>query len=364
MGKINFIDLSVYDRNIKSISNEKRLTRHSLGYLDFLSNEIRASIVRFGGSFQEADNYKLYRYNIIDLMKFYRFFKSSQNSVVLFHSFSFPIRYLICKYLFRDKVKWIIQHHAGEPSKNRFKSFIQKIAYSKADAYLFVSKEQASSYIKKGLIKKKEQVYEIMECSTPFVLKNKLICRNKLELGANSKIFIWVGGLDKNKDPMTMLKAIKQHENKGNIFLVFMFFNRENLLDEVQHFIVENNLEETVFLKGKIDNSELEDWYNASDFYISCSFTEGSGIAMAEATACGCIPIVSNIPSFEIMTDNGNIGYHFEKGDYIDLANKLILLDSLELDSERIRVSNMFREKTSFEAIGLKMSHLIKKLKD
>ncbi|NJM80178.1 MAG: glycosyltransferase [Flavobacterium sp.] len=362
MEKLNYVDISVYSRNSKSIADEKLLTTNSLGYLDFLSNDVQFTVIRFGNSFQQEGNYKLYRYNFRDLIKCYYYFKQNKNSATLFHSFSFPIRFLILKYLLRNKVKWIIQHHAGEPSKNYIKSFIQKVAYSKADAYLFVSKKQAVNYIKKGLIKSNEQVYEVMECSNSFVLKDKLTCRKELGLEANRKVFIWVGGLDKNKDPMTMLKAIQLHKEKGYDFLVFMFFNKENLLEEVRHFIAENDLEETVFLKGKIDNYKLENWYNAADFFISCSFTEGSGVSMSEAIACGCIPVVSNIPSFEFMTDNGKIGLHFNKGSHTDLAQKLILLDNLDIESERIRVHRVFKDKSSYEAIGLSISSLIKRL--
>ena len=92
--QLNFIDLSVYNRHIKSIAEEQRLTAHSLGYIDFLDADIHTTIIRFGDCFEEQVNFKLYRYTISDLIKFYQYLKMQQNVVVLFHGFSFPIRYL------------------------------------------------------------------------------------------------------------------------------------------------------------------------------------------------------------------------------------------------------------------------------
>ena len=360
--KINFIDLSVNNRDIKSIAEEQLLTTHSLGYLDFLADDLQPTIIRFGIALEEKDNYKLYRYKLQDLIKFYHFFKQKQNAVVLFHGFPFPIRFWLLRNLMSNKIKWIIQHHAGEPSKNWLKCVIQKIAYGKANAYLFVTKAQAKNFITKGLVTSEEHVFEIMECSTPFQLKDKLESRKKIKIDSNVLTLLWVGGLDKNKDRMTMLNAILDFKTKGAVFSLYLFYNRNDLLHKVQEFIVKNDMESFVFLKGKIENGKLEDWYNAADFYIACSHTEGSGGAMAEATACGCIPIATTIPSFLFMTDNGKVGMHFEKGNWSNLAEKLSHLNQIDIESERIKTHQIFKAKTSFEAIGIRTSEVIKRL--
>lgn len=360
--KINFIDLSVNNRNIKSIAEEQQLTPHSLGYLNFLAEDIQSTIIRFGTNYEEDANYKLYRYKLRDLIKFYHYCKTQQNVVVLFHGFPFPIRFWLLRNLLGKKVKWMVQHHAGEPSKNWLKCFIQKLAYGKADAYLFVTKAQAKNFITKGLVSLEENVFEIMECSTAFQLKDKLISRKQIGIEAIGLVFLWVGGLDKNKDPMTMLNAILDFKTKGAVFSLYLFYNRTDLLHEVQDFIIRNNMESFVFLKGKIENAKLEDWYNAADFYIACSHTEGSGGAMAEATACGCIPVASAIPSFLFMTDNGKVGMHFEKGNWNQLAEKLGQLHQIDIESERIKTQQIFKSKTSFEAIGIQTSEVIKLL--
>ena len=359
---VNFIDISVYNRHIKSIQEEIDFTPHSLGYLDFLDQNIQTTIVRFGHACEEVDNYKLYRYRLNDAFRLFRFFNSQKPAIVLFHGFSFPFRFLLLKLLFGKNFNWLIQHHAGNPSKNKLKSFIQRIAYAQADGYLFVTKAQATPFIDKKIIPSKELVFEIMECSTSFQLSDKQTARAKLGIAISKKIFIWVGNLDENKDPMCLLKAFQSYKNQGNTFELYLFYNKTDLLPTIQSFIIQNQLESFVFLKGKIENSQLENWFNASDFFVSCSHSEGSGVALAEAMACGCIPIVSNIPSFEYMTENGAVGKLFTKGNSIDLAQKLTESTGINLEIERERTREIFIEKLSFQAIGRKTSEAIHQL--
>ena len=356
---MNFIDISVYNRHIKSIQEEIDFTPHSLGYLDFLDKSIATTIVRFGTTYEEIDNHKLYRYCLKDSFRLFRFFNSQKTAIVLFHGFSFPIRFLLLKFILGKNFKWMIQHHAGNPSKNKLKSFIQRIAYTQADGYFFVTKAQAATFIEKKIIPSKELVFEIMECSTSFQLSDKQTARAKLGIATQKKIFIWVGNLDKNKDPMCMLKAFQSYKNQANTFELYLFFDKTDLLATMQSFITQNQLESFVFLKGKIENKQLENWFNASDFFVSCSHSEGSGLALAEAMACGCIPIVSNIPSFEYMTDNAAVGKLFAKGNPMHLAEKLNELTRINFDLERKRTREIFMERLSFQAIGKKTSEVI-----
>ncbi|WP_333599578.1 glycosyltransferase family 4 protein [Flavobacterium sp.] len=360
--KINFIDISVHNRNIKSIQEEIDFTQHSLGYLNFLQDNINPTIIRFGAVLETKDNYRLYRYSIQDLILMYRFFKSQEPTVALFHGFSFPFRFVFLKLLLGSNVQWIIQHHAGHPSRNPLKRWIQKMTYRLADRYMFVSKAQAQPFVEVGIIQSASLVAEIMECSTPFQLKDKVVCRNALGIPNDVLFFIWVGDLDANKDPMCMLKALSLYQKNGNDFQLHLFYVETELLASMKQFVTEQQLEEHVVFHGKIANPLLENWFNAADVYLSCSHSEGSGIALAEAMACGCFPIVSNIPSFVQMTVNGKSGLLFEKGNSESLYEKLKQLDTLDLANERWKTNQTFQKELSFEAIGIKTSELIQSL--
>src|SRR6478735_5167023 len=50
------------------------------------------------------------------------------------------------EFFFGSKTKLIIQHHAERPFTNKIKLWLQRLAYSEADAYLFASKKLANSF--------------------------------------------------------------------------------------------------------------------------------------------------------------------------------------------------------------------------
>lgn len=360
--KIKFIDLSVCNRKFDTITEEIDKSKISFGYLDFIDDSIAPQVIRFGNNNESAGNFRLLKYDISVFITVFKFLKKNKNSIILFHGFTFPVSFLCLNFFLRKKRKWIVQHHAEQPSKNRIKRYLQKIAYSKADAYMFVSREQAIPFLTHGLVQSKSQVFEVMECSTSFALKDKLTCRQQLNLSADKLVLIYVSGLDQNKDPMCLLQAVRDYRDEGNDFELYIFYNKNDLLPEVTSFINENQLQDMLFLKGNIENSQLENWYNAADFYISCSHSEGSGVALAEAMACGCIPIVSNIPSFKKMTCDGDVGLLFEKGNPNSLTQKLLALSHTNIASERIKTNNLFKQNISFKAIGNHVSGLVKNL--
>ncbi|MDI1257434.1 MAG: glycosyltransferase [Flavobacterium sp.] len=360
--KRRLLDISVYNRGIKSIKEEKELTIHSLGYLDFLDEETNASVIRFGKNSEQKDNYYLYRYNFKDVLRVLQHINAQKPAIAIFHGFSFPIRFWLLHTFFGKKIKWIVQHHAGDPSPNSLKRMVQKWCYSKADRYMFVTKTQAQPFVKAGIVKSNAQVAEIMECSTAFTMQDKNECRKQLGLPLEKRIFLWVGNLDANKNPMCLLEAIHNLNQSGQDFLLYMFFAKTDLLYEVQQFVEQNQLQEKVFLKGKIPNNALETWYNAADFFISCSFSEGSGVALAEAMACGCVPIATDIPSFRHMTANSVAGAIFKTGSSSDLFEKLIAIQQENLEIERTKANRVFKEMLSFEAIGRQTSALAKEI--
>lgn len=282
-------------------------------------------------------------------------------SVVWIHGFVSPLNILILKYFLRRQIKIIVQHHAEKPYENFLKLFIQKLAYKNLSGYLFTSKELATQYITNGIIKHDAKIYEIMEGSNLFETRDKLVSRKKLKID-DGEIFVWVGRLNENKDPLTILKAFKVYKEKGFLFKLYMIYSTNELELRIKEYINNNNLIESINLIGKTDHNEMEDWYNAADYFVLGSHYEGSGYALCEAMACGCIPIVTSIPSFKKMTNNGDCGLLFEPGNSNELQRKLESLSSINKNVLREKVLDQFKSELSFEAIAKKQKQMIEKV--
>jgi glycosyltransferase involved in cell wall biosynthesis len=112
-----------------------------------------------------------------------------------------------------------------------------------------------------------------------------------------------------------------------------------------------------------VQHSDLLQWYNRAAFVISTSHYEGSGTAVCEAMSCGCIPILTNIPSFRMMTSQAQVGFLFENGNVEALKDRLIKSTQINIEEEQKRVLTHYEQQLSFNAISRKMLSVINQLK-
>jgi glycosyltransferase involved in cell wall biosynthesis len=208
------------------------------------------------------------------------------------------------------------------------------------------------------VIRNSKTVYEVMEGSTPFAMKNKTEARAVLGLEGKT-VFLWVGRLNANKDPLTVLKAFAPFSKTHPGAKLQMIYGTNEMEQEVKQFIKEQNLDSNVELTGRLKREELEKYYQAAQYFILGSHYEGSGYALCEAMACGCVPVVTNIDSFSAMLDDGNCGYLFEPGNSSQLLRILEGLNDREQENLRDKVLDKFQRDLSFEGIGKKMAEII-----
>ena len=107
----------------------------------------------------------------------------------------------------------------------------------------------------------------------------------------------------RNKKGLTLVEVVVAMGLFGIIMVaLFPAFLITNLMNITSREFTDANF---------IVQSELEKIYNQHQFFILGSHYEGSGYALLEAMACGCIPIVTNIPSYKFMTNNGDCALLF-----------------------------------------------------
>ncbi len=290
------------------------------------------------------------------------FLRSLKPDVVFLHSFIFPVQLLFMKLFLPGNTKILVQHHAEKPFRHWVKRRLQKWAYSGADAYLFASFGLSDSFVERKVIKFSERIHEVMESSCAFTVKDRSGARRDLGMTGEA-VFLWVGRLNENKDPQCVLNAFREYKSRGYKFSLYMIYGSCELETGVLNFIRTNEMDAEVTLLGKVEHSELEKWFSASDYFVAASHYEGSGIALCEAMACGCVPIVTKIPSFITMTGNGKEGYLFEPGNAADLLNVLLELKNTNYEDVRRRVVHRFQTDLSFPAIGRKILTIIQTLK-
>ena len=115
---------------------------------------------------------------------------------------------------------------------------MQKIADRNINAYLFTSYKNAAAWINKKIIKNPYKCKEVQEASTYFIRKDKLKSQTRVGMSGVHN-FLWVGRLNKNKDPLTVLKALK---NMASIIptRLYMIYQDEDLLEEVKNKVLQS----------------------------------------------------------------------------------------------------------------------------
>lgn len=330
----------------------------ALGFAKFIDQRIDLQFVQHfnyqGAKIIDGINYTFFKSkNRFWYIPFntHQYIKSQQPDVVIVEGLIFPLQLIPLKVLLGKHCKIIVQHH-GEKPFSGIKLLCQKIADYFVDRYLFTALNNATAWIQKGVIKNANKIVEVLEASTDFKRLGK--AESQVVTGMPGKLnFLWVGRLDANKDPVTVLKAFEKFAANRNHVNLYMIYNQENMLAYLQQMIAQSDvLNRAVKLIGKVDHNQLSQWYRAADFYISASHKEGSGYALLEAMACGCIPVVTNIPSFAKITANGKHGMLYTPGHFNEL---LTILESLE-NIDRIEYSNQvethFKKQLSFKNIA------------
>ncbi len=89
---------------------------------------------------------------------------------------------------------------------------------------------------------------------------------------------------------------------------------------------------------GWIQKEENEHWYSKAKIWVSIPESDATSISLLEAMACGCIPVVSNLPANCEWIQSGINGIVVEdlQSDFISKALKLNHKKAIEINKQRI----------------------------
>lgn len=179
-------------------------------------------------------------------------------------------------------------------------------------------------------------------------------CRKITNLPLNKKIILFVGSLTPRKAPHILLQSMKRIlREEPNTHLVLI--GSGNFSSELKSLAKDLEIEQNVTFTGFIDDKIKTLYYFSSDIFVLPSFSEGFGIVLLEASACGLPLVVSNLEVFNTIVKDSYNGLYTETGNEVDLAEKIIYLlqnNSLRLkmgDNSKSVASNFSWEKVTEE---------------
>jgi glycosyltransferase involved in cell wall biosynthesis len=276
-----------------------------------------------------------------------------QADVFHVHGLGFPDDVLALRRL-APHTPMLLQDHADRiPPMWRRRVF--RRALSVAAGISFCALAQSRPFRDAGFIGGHTDVFEIAEVSSPFFPGDRDTARRAVAVYGDPAV-LWVGHLDENKDPLTALEGISAAAQQLPHLQLWCCYGSGTLLPEVRAAIDRDpRLTGRVHLIGKVAHTEIEQYMRAADLFVLGSHREGSGVAVIEALACGLPPVVTDIASFRMLTDNGRIGGLWPCGDAAALGAALVSVAARPPDESRHAARAHFDRELSVAAVGRKM---------
>lgn len=180
--------------------------------------------------------------------------------------------------------------------------------------------------------------------------------------GIREKRIVAVGRLEPQKNYKMLIDAFKIVHSKHKDY-VLNIYGEGYLKDKIKKYIIEKNLQENVFLMGKVNN--VKEVINKAEVFVMSSNYEGMPNALLEA-ACLGIPCVStDCPCGgprEILK-NGENGILIDVGDYKSLAKGILkIIENKNIGKEYGIKSNQNALNYSPKVIVKKWKKLIEKM--
>lgn len=327
-----------------------------MGYADYLSKLLDFIIIKhINYEGQETRNDVIYTF-FKNRNKFFHiplktllYIRKEHPDFIIVQGTKFPLQVILLKIFLAKRSVIIVQDHGNMPAKG-IKKVLQQIADRCTDAYLFTAMGNVKIWLDNDIIKNKEKCFEVLEASSYFKKQNKEASRAMLQL-AGEDIFLWVGRLDTEKDPITVLDGFEKYLHNNTGAILYMIYQVENLLPEVKAKINSSHLlKNAVILIGKVAHKQLEYWFSAADFYISGSFREAAGYALIESLACGCIPIITDIPPYRKII--GQHGFLFEIRNADSLYAALLQSSKMSKSKLSFEITDHFQKELTFKVIA------------
>lgn len=226
------------------------------------------------------------------------------------------------------KIPLVVTIHGSDlfPLKNIIFKNIQKIVLNACDVCTVNSIATKNEVIKRfPNFKDKVDIIPMGVDTKLFIHKN---IKSKYGKYSHKNIILFVGRLSEQKGIEYLIKSISIIKNKfSNAMLLII--GEGSYRSEMEILVKSLEISKYVEFLGAMPHSKLVDYYNIADVLVLPSVTskigtEGQGLVLLEAMACGTCVIGTPTGGIKSIIKNNENGLLVEERNENDLADKLI----------------------------------------
>jgi len=203
-----------------------------------------------------------------------------------------------------------------------FYSILQYISFVLVDQLIVVDKKNYKRYIQKyPWIKKKINLIPISVDINKYYPQNKLECRSKFNFSLETKILLFIGRLEYEKNVEFIINSFSKIKNDNYKLVIVGTGSLEKKLKK-QASLLNCDID---FL-GEINNTLIPALLNSSDLLLLTSFFEGSPTVVKESLCCN-VPVVStdvgDVKEVLNLVDGGEI-IEYTAGSFVTAVDKIL----------------------------------------
>jgi glycosyltransferase involved in cell wall biosynthesis len=265
--------------------------------------------------------------------------KSKKINADLFHAHFIDIDGFVGAQLKEVYNKPLIVNASGSdaydlPFRNDWYKACSLYVLSAADRVIAVSQYIAKKISELGVSKEKIRLIPngYNKIFRPF---SQTIAREKLGLPQGKKILLCVGSLTEGKGHIYLLEAMKLIRKSRND-VTLLIIGSGDLETALRKRILQEGLDDSVFLVGEKVHGEIPLWMNACDVFVLPSLGESFGVVLIEALACGKPVVATHIGGIPEIISNDDVGVLVQPADPLALFEGLVVALSRKWLSERI----------------------------
>jgi alpha-1,3-mannosyltransferase len=166
-------------------------------------------------------------------------------------------------------------------------------------------------------------------------------------VGRDRNLLLAVGQLTERKRPDLLLPVLAELVRQRPLArLLFIGPDKEGIQTSLRKQITALGLQKYVVFTGPISDTNLYNYLGRGAVWLSASAYEGFGIALAEAMAAGCVPLVSPLPPFRKMLGADADALIMTFDDPVLTADRILAILNLT-DAARTAVTTRLRRQVA-----------------
>jgi glycosyltransferase involved in cell wall biosynthesis len=165
------------------------------------------------------------------------------------------------------------------------------------------------------------------------VLENREVVNKYLTIKYNfpDKYLLCVSRWDPHKNILNLIKGYSLYHRESKVKNMLVFVGGKHNVEyskEVEQLIVNENLQDRIYLAPYIDTEDMPKVYQGAEVSIFPSINEGFGLPIIESFASKCLVICSEISVFKEIAQNAAI--YFNPNDHVSIKNSIIQAENLD----------------------------------